>query len=59
MTEAYQNLETLKLSTFRLRTSLPDDKALSALSFPKLTSLSLKGFDLGDGAALVEVNASV
>jgi len=57
MTEAYPNLEILKLTTYRHNTMPNDDSAsLSALSFAHLTSLSLCDFQLGDGIYLPEVN---
>lgn len=57
MTKAYPNLVTLQISTSRIKTISPDDGALSALSFPNLTSLTLCGFDLQDGAFLLSVAA--
>jgi len=57
MGEAYPNLENLKLTTHCLKTLSPDVGALPALSFPHLISLSLCGFELGDGASLRSVIA--
>ena len=55
ITEAYPNLEILELKTYRDLNSPPDDRALSAITFSKMTKLSLRGFPLRDGAALLEV----
>lgn len=58
MTDSYPNLETLQLSTIREIGVPHDDEAcLSALCFPKLTSLTLNGFDLQNGAFLLSVNS--
>ena len=57
ITESYPNLEVLELTTYRNKTSPPDDRALSAITFSKLTKLSLRGFQLQDGAALLEVKS--
>jgi len=52
----YPNLENLQLiKTLRVNTSPPDEIALSAISFSRLTSLSLRGFFLSDGGFLLEV----
>jgi len=59
MTEAYPNLEIPKFTTGHHVTIPCDDTVLFALCFPKLTSLTLCGFGLGDGAVLLEVNVEV
>lgn len=57
MVEAYPNLEILKLTTSHpVTVPYDDDAVLSALCFPNLTSLTLSGFRLWDGAFLLEVN---
>jgi len=55
MVEGYPVLETLKLTTCRHKTNPVDDRALSTTSFPRLTFLFLRGFDLKDGFALLSV----
>jgi len=52
MAEAYQNLEILKLTTYNIYSG---NSVLSALCFPKLTSLSLSNFRLGHGSFLLKV----
>ena len=55
ITEAHPNLEVLELISYRDKTSPSDDRALSGITFSKLTKLSLRGFQLRDGAALLKV----
>ncbi len=60
MTEAYPNLENLQLSVDRYEAIPYDDEAcLSAINFSKLTSLSLRGFNLQDGTFLLSVISQV
>ena len=53
--DAYPNLEVLELITNLSKENPPDERALFAITFSKLTKLSLRGFQLRDGAALLKV----
>jgi len=62
MTDAYPNLEFLRLTTWRYESeTLPmdDNAALSAFRFPHLTFLSLQNLQLLDGSALLPVRSKV
>lgn len=60
MTEAYPILENLQLSVDRNEAIPYDDEAcLSGINFSKLTSLSLRGFNLQDGTFLLSVISQV
>lgn len=60
MIEAYPNLEILQLATYYQEMARPfDDTVLSALSFPKLVSLTLTNFKLEQGSFLLKVNAAI